>query len=197
MARHMRNPRLLAAYAVGFCVLFSMLATFTYVNFYLAAPPFGWSAAALGFLFVVYLAGALATTIAGRWIDRAGHRLTISIAFGGGIAGILLTLFPSIPLILLGLALCSSGTFIAQTASTSYVGTIAREARAAAVGLYVLFYYVGGSFGAAIPGQFWNRGGWHACVALIASVQMLTILIAALFWRPAKSLQPAVYQTRN
>ena len=197
MARHMRNPRLLAAYAVGFCVLFSMLATFTYVNFYLAAPPFGWSAAALGFLFVVYLAGAVATTIAGRWIDRAGHRLTISIAFGGGIAGILLTLFPSIPLILLGLALCSSGTFIAQAASTSYVGTIAREARAAAVGLYVLFYYVGGSFGAAIPGQFWNRGGWRACVTLIASVQMLTILIAALFWRPAKSVQQAVYQTRN
>jgi len=187
MGRHMRNPRLLATFAVGFCVLFSMLATFTYVNFYLAAPPFGWSAAALGFLFVVYLAGAAATTIAGRWIDRAGPRLTVGIAFGGGIAGILLTLFSSIPLILLGLALCSSGTFIAQAASTSYVGTIAREARAAAVGLYVLFYYVGGSFGAAIPGQFWSRGGWPACVALIACVQALTILIAALFWRPAKA----------
>jgi hypothetical protein len=26
---------------------------------------------------------------------------------------------------------------------------------------------------------------------------LLTILIAALFWRPAKSLQQAVYQTRN
>jgi sugar phosphate permease len=77
------------------------------------------------------------------------------------------------------------------------VGTIARDARAAAVGLYVLFYYVGGSFGAAIPGQFWNRGGWPACVALIASVQILTILIAALFWRPAKPVERAVYQSRN
>ena len=79
----------------------------------------------------------------------------------------------------------------------SYVGTIAREARAAAIGLYVLFYYVGGSFGAATPGQFWNRGGWPSCVALIASVQILTILIAALFWRPARALQSTVYQTRN
>jgi predicted MFS family arabinose efflux permease len=197
MARHMRNPRLLATFAVGFCVLFSMLATFTYVNFYLAAPPFGLNPAALGFLFVVYLGGALANTIAGPWIDRAGHRLTVTVAFGGGVAGILLTLIPSLPVILLGLALCSSGTFIAQSASTSYVGTIAHEARAVAVGLYVLFYYVGGSFGAATPGQFWNRGGWPACVALIASVQILTILIAALFWRPAKAVQSAVYQTRN
>jgi predicted MFS family arabinose efflux permease len=197
MARHMRNPRLLATFAVGFCVLFSMLATFTYVNFYLAAPPFQLSPAALGFLFVVYLGGALANTIVGPWIDRAGHRLTITVAFGGGVAGILLTLIPSLPVILLGLALCSSGTFIAQSASTSYVGTIAREARAAAVGLYVLFYYVGGSFGAATPGQFWNRGGWPASVALIASVQILTILIAALFWRPAKRVQSAVSHTRN
>jgi predicted MFS family arabinose efflux permease len=197
MARHMRNPRLLATFAVGFCVLFSMLATFTYVNFYLAAPPFGLSVAALGFLFVVYLAGALATTIAGRWIDRAGHRLTITVAFGGGVAGILLTLIPSLPVILLGLSLCSSGTFIAQSASTSYVGTITREARAAALGLYVLFYYVGGSLGAALPGQFWNGGGWPACVALIVSVQILTILIAALFWSPAKPVKSAVYQTPN
>jgi MFS transporter, YNFM family, putative membrane transport protein len=192
MARHMRNPRLLATYAVGFCVLFSMLATFTYVNFYLAAPPFGWSTSSLGLLFVVYLVGAVATPIAGRWIDRVGHRLTITVAFGGGVCGILLTLVPAPPLILVGLALCCSGVFIAQSASQSYIGTVAYEARAAALGLYVLFYYVGGSFGAAIPGQFWSRGGWPACVALIADVQVVTILLAALFWRPVKPARPVL-----
>ena len=40
MLRHLRNPRLVATYVVGFCVMFSLLGTFTYVNFYLAAPPF-------------------------------------------------------------------------------------------------------------------------------------------------------------
>jgi len=189
MARHMQNGRLLATYAVGFCVLFSMLGTFTYVNFYLAAPPFGWNPAALGFLFVVYLAGAAAAPISGCFIDTVGHRLTITVAFAGGVAGILLTLLHSVPAILLGLALCCSGTFVAQSASTSYIGTVAHEARAAAVGLYVLFYYVGGSFGAAVPGQFWSRGGWTACVMLIAAVQMLTILLAAVFWRPAPRLE--------
>jgi MFS family permease len=37
---HLHNPLLLATYAVGFCVLFAMTAAFTYVTFYLAAPPF-------------------------------------------------------------------------------------------------------------------------------------------------------------
>jgi sugar phosphate permease len=65
---------------------------------------------------------------------------------------------------------------------------VTREARASAVGLYVMCYYIGGSAGSALAGHFWNRGGWPACVALIASVQVLTILTALAFWKPASVL---------
>ncbi len=44
-----RQP-LLAAYAVGFCVLFSQVATFTYAGLYLGLPPFNLGPAALGTL---------------------------------------------------------------------------------------------------------------------------------------------------
>ncbi len=74
--------------------------------------------------------------------------------------------------------------FIANSAGASYVGKVAREARAAAVGLYVTFYYTGGSFGSAVPGPFWSRGGWPACVALIAAIQVLTIVLSVVFWKP-------------
>ena len=192
MAAHLRNPQLVATYAVGFCVLFSMLATFTYVNFYLAGPPFFLSTAALGMIFVVYLAGAVGTLVAGRWIDRRGHRFVITVAFAGGIGGILLTLVPSLPAILFGLALCCTAVFAAQSASTSYIGIVAREARAAAVGLYNLFYYIGGSLGAAVGGRFWSAGGWPACVGLIAAVQLTTITLAAVFWQPGKRSRLAI-----
>jgi predicted MFS family arabinose efflux permease len=33
---HLRNPRLVATYAAGFCMLFSLLGVFTYINFYLS-----------------------------------------------------------------------------------------------------------------------------------------------------------------
>jgi YNFM family putative membrane transporter len=97
-------------------------------------------------------------------------------------------LLPSLPAILIGLALCCTGVFAAQSASTGYIGIVAKEARAAAVGLYVMFYYIGGSAGAAIPGRFWARGGWPACVALIAGTQILIIALAGLFWHPGKPL---------
>jgi predicted MFS family arabinose efflux permease len=186
MARHLRNPRLLATYAVGFCVFFTLLTTFTYVNFYLAAPPFRLSTAALGWLFVVYLAGAAITPFAGRLIDRMGHRFTLTVAFLGGAAGMCLTLIGSLPVVMAGLALCCTGVFVAQAAASSYIGEAASEARAAAVGLYVMFYYAGGSAGASLAGPLWSRGGWPACVALIVCAQALTIALALRFWPPGE-----------
>ena len=157
----------------------------------MSAPPFRLGTTALGLIFVVYLIGAVVTPVAGRAIDRIGHRFTLVAAFSAGVGGICLTLVPHLPAVLLGLALTSTGVFIAQSAASSYVGRLAEGARGAAVGLYVMFYYTGGSFGAAVPGRFWNSGGWPACVALVAAVQILTILLAALFWRPSGSAVPA------
>ena len=50
---HLKNSRLLATYCIGFCVLFSLVATFTYITFYLAEPPFHLEPAALGSIFFV------------------------------------------------------------------------------------------------------------------------------------------------
>src|SRR6185503_11343283 len=54
----LRNRRLAATCAVGFCILFTQVAMFTYVTFHVAAPPYNLSTVALGWLFVVYLVGA-------------------------------------------------------------------------------------------------------------------------------------------
>jgi MFS transporter, YNFM family, putative membrane transport protein len=183
MAGHLRNRRLLATCAVGFCVLFTLLATFTYVNFYLAAPPFHLSTQALGLLFTVYLLGMIVTPATGRYIDRVGHRAAIAAAFTGCIGGIGLTLIQSLPAVIVGLAILASGVFIAQAVTSSYIGIATSHARASAVGIYSVFYYAGGTLGSAVPGLFWIHGGWPACVGLIALVEALTIAIAWIGWR--------------
>src|SRR4029077_3303786 len=118
---HLRNPRLAATYAVAFCVMFTLLGTFTYIHFYLSAPPFSLTTTALGMLFVVYLIGAIVTPTAGKWIDRRGHRFALVTAFCGGAAGITLTLIHSLPVIVFGLALCCTSVFISNSAGSSYV----------------------------------------------------------------------------
>ncbi len=187
LREHLRNPQLIATYAIGFCVLFTQVAMFTYVTFHLAAPPFSLSTAALGWLFVVYLVGAVVTPFGGRWIDRYGHRAGLASAMAIGAAGALLTLAPWLPVIVAGLALCATGVFIAQAATSSYIGAVTTRDRALAVGLYSTFYYAGGSVGGAAPSALWSRGGWPACVTLIVIVQCVGVSIALTQWSSAKS----------
>jgi MFS transporter, YNFM family, putative membrane transport protein len=179
---HLRNPRLLATFAVGFCVLFAMTAAFTYVTFYLAAPPFNLRPASLGSLFFVYLIGAVITPASGRWIDQYGQRAALAVAIGAGVGGILLTLVQDLRAVIAGLAICCTGVFVAQASASSYIGLATRHNRALAVGLYATCYYAGGSAGAALPGFVWQRGGWPACVALIAAVQVVTVGLALALW---------------
>jgi MFS transporter, YNFM family, putative membrane transport protein len=181
----LRNRRLMATCGVGFSVLFTQVAMFTYVTFHLAAPPYRLSTVALGWLFVVYLVGAVVTPFAGRWIDIYGHRTGIALAMAIGGAGAVLTLVPSLPAIVAGLALCATGVFTAQATTSSYIGAVTSRDRALAVGMYSTFYYSGGSVGGALPSIFWASGGWAACVALVVAVQVAGALIALTQWSPA------------
>jgi predicted MFS family arabinose efflux permease len=174
---------LLGTYVAGFCVLFTQIATFTYITFHLAAPPFLLSTAALGWLFAVYLAGAVVTPISGRWIHTYGHRAVLAIAMALGVAGSLLTLGHALAEVVAGLALICSGVFIAQAAANGYIGIAARSDRGLAVGMYATCYYIGGSVGGALPALFFSTGGWPACVALIVAVQITTAAVGWGFWR--------------
>lgn len=175
---HLRNPRLIAAYNLGFAMLFSLVGTFTYVNFYLAAPPFRLNTAQLGAVFTVYLLGVFITPAAGRFMDRTGFRNTAYVFALMMVSGLLMTLVPRIPIIIAGLAIFSSGVFIAQAAATVQVGRVAGRARSAASGLYVTFYYAGGSLGAIVPGWAWHSHQWHGVIAVLLVATAVTFLLA-------------------
>ena len=182
MLGHLRNPQLIATYAVGFNVLFCLVGSFTYVNFYLADKPFFLGPTALASIFVVYLVGAVITPPAGHIMDRIGHRKALMGAVGLSAAGMLLTLVQSVPVIIAGLALEASGVFVCQSASSSHVGMAAHEARSSAAGLYISFYYLGGFAGSIIPGFLWNHAGWFGCVAIMLCAQAIAVLIANRWW---------------
>jgi YNFM family putative membrane transporter len=181
MTTHLRNPQLVATYVVGFSVLFSLV--FTYVNFYLAEPPFSLGPALLSSIFVVYLVGVFVTPVAGQWIDRFGSRRTVAVAFLCSACIMPLTLVHNLVAVAIGLAVCSSAVFVCQSSSTSYLQHAAPLAtRSSAAGLYVAFYYLGGSVGGELPGLLWRWGGWPGCVGLVIVAQLATIAVAWRFW---------------
>jgi len=182
-----RRRRLVATFAVGFNVLFSLVGVFTWITFHLSAAPFLLSTTALSSLFFVYLVGLVVTPAAGFLITRVGLRAGIAGAIGCSMAGVLLTLAPSLPIVILGLTLLSSGVFISQTASQSHLRVAAPpEARVTAAGLYLTCYYLGGTAAGVVPGAFWALGKWPACVAFIVVMQAGALATALVGWRIPK-----------
>jgi MFS transporter, YNFM family, putative membrane transport protein len=189
--RHLMNPRLLANFATGAFVLFSLVGGFTYVSFYLAEAPFHLNAAQLGSIFFVYLFGAVVTPLSGKFLDRFGFRPTAYLYCAMMVAGLLMTLVRSLPMVIAGLAVFSSGVFIAQSAATVQTGAIAGQARSSAAGLYVTFYYLGGSAGATVTDWLWQGWRWPGCVALLAVAALLSLGTALLSSRAHETLPHA------
>jgi MFS transporter, YNFM family, putative membrane transport protein len=183
MLRHLRDPQLVATYAIGFGVLFNFIATFTYVSFHLAAPPYLFSPTLLGALFLTYLASSPIVPWVGRAIVLFGRRPFVLGVIALWIVGVLLLLAPPVSVIMTGLTLCAVCGMVCQAVSTGYVTLTAKEGRSSAVGLYATSYYVGGSAGAFLGGLAWTFSGWGACVAVIVVMQVVIAAIVAIMWR--------------
>ena len=180
--RHLRNWRMLATYGVGFALLFSQVGTFTYLNFHLSAPPLNFSTHQLSFIFFVFLVGAVVTPFSGAWSVRRGARAVGLGALATSSFGLLLTLVPWLPLMILGLILTSGGIFIVQSMSNATVPRLARGASSTAVGLYVTSYYLGGSAGATLPAAVWSAAAWPGCVGMVLLVQAGAMLLIRRAW---------------
>jgi len=195
MLAHFHNRQLIATFAVGFGVLFNFIATFTYVSFHLAAPPYNLSATWLGAIFVTYLAGSALTPWAGWAVSRFGRRRFMVRVFAIWAVGAALTLAPSLTLIVVGLTICAACGLLCQAVSTAYVTITAKVGRSSAVGLYVTSFYAGGSCGAAFGGVTWTLGGWPACVALVLVILAVMAFIVYFGWArrvPAATETPAI-----
>ena len=163
-ALHLRNPRLRAAFGIGFCILFAFIGTFTYVNFVLVQPPFMTGPMELGFIYFVFLPSVITTPLVGRIVGRIGATPTFWGALGLAGIGLVPLLTPNLPAVICGLVLVGIGTFFAQATATGYVSRTATSDRGSASGIYLSSYFLGGMVGSAVLGGIFDRFGWTACV---------------------------------
>ena len=174
---NLRDPTMRAAFAIGFCILFAFIGTFTYVNFVLVRQPFGLGMMQLGFVYFVFLPSVLTTPLAGSVAVRYGTRITCASALAFAALGLPLMLLPSLQAVLAGMVLLSIGTFFAQAVATGFVGRAARADRASASGTYLACYFLGGLMGSLVLGRIYDRLGWSACVAGIGIALALAMLL--------------------
>ena len=178
---HWRNPELRAAFAIGFCILFAFIGTFTFVNFVLVRPPLSLGMMDLGLVYFVFAPSVMTTLFAGQAVARFGTRPTMWAALAVAGVGLPLMLSSHLTVVLLGMVLVGVGTFFAQASATGFVGQAASDNRGVASGTYLACYFFGGMVGSAVLGPLFDRFGWTACVAGVgASLAVAAMLTARL-----------------
>jgi predicted MFS family arabinose efflux permease len=189
---HWRNPALRSAFAIGFCILFAFIGTFTFVNFVLVRPPLSLGRMDLGLVYFVFAPSVVTTLFAGKAVARFGTRPAIWGGLALAVLGLPLMLASHLAEVLAGMVLVGVGTFFAQACATGFVGQAASDNRGIASGTYLACYFLGGLAGSAALGQLFDRFGWTACVAGVgAALAMAALLAVRLKLDPRSASSPA------
>jgi len=176
---HLADPALRPAFAIGFAILFAFIGTFTFVNFVLTRPPLSIGMMQLGLVYFVFLPSIVTTPFAGALGEAIGPGRALWATLGTAGLGLPLLLASELELVLTGLVLVAVGTFAAQALATGYVSRTAKGNRAAASGIYLASYFLGGLVGTALLGQLFDRLGWSAAVAGIAAALAAAAYLAS------------------
>ena len=190
---HLADPGLRLLFALGFLVMGAFVATYNYIGFRLAAPPFSLSQTAIGFVFVIYLLGTVASAVAGDLSGRFGRRRVILPSVALMPLGVAATLSPELWATLLGVALVTVGFFAGHSIASSWIGLRAETARAQASALYLFFYYAGSSLAGWSGGWALAAAGWPGVAAFVGALTLLACAVALRLTRvppPAHLLAP-------
>jgi len=176
---HLRRPILLALFAQGFLLMGGFISMYNYLGFRLEAPPFVLPPVIASLLFLSYLTGTVSSAQVGRAVQRFGRRTSLVTSILLMIAGVALTAFSSLAVIVMGLLLLTAGFFAAHSVASEWVGRVATGNRAQASSLYNLFYYAGSSLLGWLSGLAFVAGGWNATAGGVIVLCVVAVVIAA------------------
>ncbi|TWI54524.1 MFS transporter [Halalkalibacter nanhaiisediminis] len=174
---HLSNKELRLAYLVGGLHFMIFVGHFSYITFLLSSPPYLLPPSIIGLLFLTYIAGTISSPLSGKLAARWPKAVCIEVGIAIMVVGFLLTLQGSVIAIITGLLLNCFGFFFAHSTASSWVSSRAKSAKASAAGLYLIFYYIGGSLGPLYLEPFWNLLNWQGIVLGSMFILILTTFL--------------------
>lgn len=176
MGNHLKNPRLLSLYVIGFFIMGSFVSLYNYIGFQLIAPPYLLSPTIVSFIFVIYIIGTFSSTFMGRLADRLGHSNVLWAIILVMVSGALITLNINLILKVIGISIFTFGFFGSHSVVSSWIGKIAAHDKSQASSLYLFFYYAGSSIGGTSGGTFWSSFGWIGVIGMISCFLIFAVL---------------------
>jgi YNFM family putative membrane transporter len=162
----------------AFLLMGSFVTLFNYIGYRLLAEPYSLSQAVVGLFSVVYLSGIYSSAKIGSLADRLGRRQVLWAVIVLMLAGVTLTLFEPLALVIIGVLMFTFGFFGAHSVASSWIGRRALEAKGQASSLYLFSYYAGSSVAGTAGGVCWHYGGWNGIGLFIGVLLVIALAVA-------------------
>lgn len=164
----LQDKRYALLYMGAFLILFCFQGALNFMPFAIKALNPNITPAQIGFLYLGYIIGIITALLVGR-IKRALGGDLRAIVFGFLVFGIapLIMLAQNFWWLFFAVFVICIGMFIVHSVLSAFVNSISSEKKGITNGLYLAFYYTGGTFGTTLPSYLYNHFGWTVlCVTL-------------------------------
>lgn len=180
----LRAKGFLVLYMMIFSMFFMFAAVLNFIPYRLREINPASNSMLIGVMYTGYIMGIVTSLNSLRLIRLFGNELN-TVFTGLGIFMLSLILFVSsdIWVMFAGMFIFCAGMFMTHTVASGYVNKLADSNKGVTNGLYVAFYYCGGTLGSILPGLVYESYGWNVFLSLLASIMALTIISGRLLLR--------------
>lgn len=175
---HFKDAGLPWLFLEAFLLMGAFVTLFNYIGYRLLAEPYHMNQALVGLLSVVYLSGIYSSAQVGALADRLGRRRVFWASILVMAAGMLMTLFTPLAVVIVGMLVFTFGFFGAHSVASSWIGRRALKAKGQASSLYLFCYYAGSSVAGTAGGVFWHYAGWNGIGLFIGSLLAVALAVA-------------------
>ncbi|MDR0762260.1 MAG: MFS transporter [Campylobacteraceae bacterium] len=150
-------------YTAIFCVFFVFQGVLNFLPFELKSIDENLGESKVGLMYAGYVIGLITALNVTRIIKffKSESRAMICGMFIY-IAGLGLFNIESFTVMFCSMFVFCLGMFMVHSIAAGFVNKLAHERKSITNGLYLSFYYAGGTFGSFLPGVFYQHLGWHA-----------------------------------
>jgi YNFM family putative membrane transporter len=175
VAALLRKPRFFWLYTGIFSIFFVFSAMMNFLPFALKtiAPQAG--EAGIGFLYFGYAMGVFVSLSSRRIIKIFGNE---SDAVRAGLiiflTGTTIFFIEQYVVMFVAMFVFCTGLFMAHSLLSGFVNKLSSTKKAIANGVYISFYYMGGTLGSFLPGPVFERYGWSGFLLFLQAMLLVS-----------------------
>jgi len=171
-------------YMMIFSMFFMFAAVLNFIPFRLREINPSSSAMLIGVMYTGYIMGIVTSLNSLKLIKIfRGELNAIFVGLTVYLLSLGLFVSSSIYVMFVGMFIFCAGMFMSHTIASGYVNKMADSKKGVTNGLYVSFYYTGGTLGSIVPGMIYENYSWNTFLVLLAVIMLSTLLLGRMALR--------------